>query len=133
MTSTNVGDAGVSYLHWSADEKQFYYGTRGGEVHLVSLTLFMVRSCLTYFPVLIGRAGGRPPRVRGMWLIGVLFVCFSFQGRTLLNLSVHPILFLDSPIVQISDFESLLLVSNYTKCILCNTEYEEYKQVSLLD
>ncbi|CAD7093187.1 unnamed protein product [Hermetia illucens] len=91
MTSTNVGDAGVSYLHWSADEKQFYYGTRGGEVHLVSLTLFM--------------------------------------GRTLLNLSVHPILFLDSPIVQISDFESLLLVSNYTKCILCNTEYEEYKQI----
>lgn len=44
-------------------------------------------------------------------------------------MGVHPILFLESPIVQIDDFESLLLVSNYNKCILCNTEYEEYKQV----
>lgn len=44
-------------------------------------------------------------------------------------MGVHPILFLESPIVQIDDFESLLLISNCSKCILCNTEYEEYKQV----
>lgn len=53
-----------------------------------------------------------------------------FQGRNLTNISIHPILFLESPIVEISDLDKLLLVSNYTKCILCNTESEEFKQVS---
>lgn len=52
-----------------------------------------------------------------------------FQGRNLTNISIHPILFLESPIVEISDLDKLLLVSNYTKCILCNTESEEFKQV----
>lgn len=45
------------------------------------------------------------------------------------NLSIHPILFLESPVVQICVFDQLLLVSNYTKCILCNTETEEFKQI----
>ncbi|KAH8407790.1 hypothetical protein KR222_008218 [Zaprionus bogoriensis] len=82
----------VSCLHWTPDEKQFYYGDTRGQVNLVLLS--------------------------------------SFIGHSLLfNMSVHPLLYLDSPIVQIDDFESLLLVSNSTKCILCNTEYEEYKQV----
>lgn len=31
--------------------------------------------------------------------------------------------------MQICDFEQLVLVSNYTKCILCNTETEEFKQI----
>lgn len=83
----------VSCIHWTPDEKQFYYGDTRGQVNLVLLS--------------------------------------SFIGHSLLfNMSVHPLLYLDSPIVQIDDFESLLLVSNSTKCILCNTEYEEYKQVS---
>lgn len=56
--------------------------------------------------------------------------CLIFQGRNLTNISIHPILFLESPIVEISDLDKLLLVSNYTKCILCNTESEEFKQVS---
>lgn len=51
------------------------------------------------------------------------------QGRNLTNISIHPILFLESPVVQICDFDQLLLVSNYTKCILCNTETEEFKQI----
>lgn len=55
----------------------------------------------------------------------------SIQGRSSLNISVHPIIFLDSQIVQIDvDLsDDLLLVSNFTKCILCNTITEEYKQV----
>ncbi|XP_060651181.1 BLOC-2 complex member HPS5 homolog [Drosophila nasuta] len=82
----------VSCIHWTPDEKQFYYGDTRGQVNLVLLS--------------------------------------SFIGHSLLfNMSVHPLLYLDSPIVQIDDFESLLLVSNCTKCILCNTEYEEYKQI----
>lgn len=59
-----------------------------------------------------------------------LVVLSVYIGRTIMAISVHPILFTDAPIVQIDDYESLLLVSNYNKCILCNTEYEEYKQVS---
>uniref|UniRef100_A0A1B0ATY2 Hermansky-Pudlak syndrome 5 protein homolog n=1 Tax=Glossina palpalis gambiensis TaxID=67801 RepID=A0A1B0ATY2_9MUSC len=81
----------VTCLHWTQDEKQFYYGDCKGQVNLVLLSTFM--------------------------------------GTSLLNMSIHPILFLEAPIVQIDDFESLLLVSNSSKCILCNTEYEEYKQI----
>ncbi|EDW15893.1 Hermansky-Pudlak syndrome 5 protein homolog [Drosophila mojavensis] len=82
----------VTCIHWTPDEKQFYYGDTRGQVNLVLLS--------------------------------------SFIGHSLLfNMSVHPLLYLDSPVVQIDDFESLLLVSNNTKCILCNTEYEEYKQI----
>lgn len=51
------------------------------------------------------------------------------QGRNLTHISIHPILFLDSAIVQICDLDKLLLVSNYAKCILCNTESEQFKQV----
>ncbi|XP_016927255.4 BLOC-2 complex member HPS5 homolog [Drosophila suzukii] len=82
----------VSCIHWTQDEKQFYYGDSRGQVSLVLLSSFIGHSLL-------------------------------------LNMTVHPLLYLDSPIVQIDDFESLLLVSNCTKCILCNTEYEEYKQI----
>ncbi|XP_055307237.1 BLOC-2 complex member HPS5 homolog isoform X4 [Sitodiplosis mosellana] len=56
----------------------------------------------------------------------------NFLGKNSLNISVHPILFLESPIVQICEYEDLLLVSNFTKCILCNTITEEYKQNSQL-
>ncbi|XP_030374886.1 Hermansky-Pudlak syndrome 5 protein homolog [Scaptodrosophila lebanonensis] len=82
----------VSCIHWTQDEKQFYYGDTRGQVNLVLLSSFIGHSLL-------------------------------------LNMSVHPLLFLESPIVQIDDFETLLLVSNCSKCILCNTEYEEYKQI----
>ncbi|EDW84310.1 uncharacterized protein Dwil_GK14070 [Drosophila willistoni] len=89
---THLDQAQVTCIHWTQDEKQFYYGDTRGQVNLVLLS--------------------------------------SFIGHNLLlNMSVHPLLYLDSPIVQIDDFESLLLVSNATKCILCNTEYEEYKQI----
>lgn len=54
---------------------------------------------------------------------------FMLKGRNLTHISIHPILFLDSAIVQISDLDKLLLVSNYAKCILCNTESEQFKQV----
>lgn len=54
---------------------------------------------------------------------------YLFQGRTFTNISIHPILFLDSPVVQICALEQLLLVSNCTKTILCNTDTEEFKQV----
>ncbi|EDV94810.1 Hermansky-Pudlak syndrome 5 protein homolog [Drosophila grimshawi] len=82
----------VSCIHWTPDEKQFYYGDTRGQVNLVIISTFIGHSLL-------------------------------------FNMSVHPLLYLDAPIVQIDDFESLLLVSNNTKCILCNTEYEEYKQI----
>ncbi|XP_067620009.1 BLOC-2 complex member HPS5 homolog [Eurosta solidaginis] len=81
----------VTCIHWTQDEKQFYYGDTRGQVNLVLLT--------------------------------------SFIGKSLLSMGVHAILFLESPVIQIDDFQSLLLVSNSTKCILCNTEYEEYKQI----
>lgn len=55
-----------------------------------------------------------------------------FQGQGSLNLSIHPILFLESPIVQISELENFILVSNYTKCVLCNAESEEFKQVKVI-
>lgn len=63
-------------------------------------------------------------------LIKTILLFAFLQGRNLTNISIHPILFLESPVVQICEFEQLLLVSNYTKCILCNTETEEFKQVS---
>lgn len=44
-------------------------------------------------------------------------------------MSIHPVLFLESPIVQICEHDHLLLVSNYNKCIICNTDTEEFKQV----
>lgn len=62
-----------------------------------------------------------------------LVVLNSYMGRSIITVSVHPILFTDAPIVQIDDYESLLLVSNYNKCLICNTEYEEYKQVRFLN
>lgn len=52
-----------------------------------------------------------------------------FQGRNLTHISIYPILFLEAPIVQIADFNQMLLVSNYEKCILGNMETEEFKQV----
>lgn len=75
--------------------------------------------------------GLRPRVVPIEWRnFAYLFVSFSgLQGRNINNISIHPILFLESPVVQICDYDQLLLVSNYTKCILCNTETEEFKQI----
>ena len=45
------------------------------------------------------------------------------------NVTIHPILLLDSQVVQIDDYKELLLVSTLSKCVLCNTEREEFKQI----
>jgi len=60
--------------------------------------------------------------------VSVINLAF-FIGRNLLNVSLHPILLLDSPIIQIDGFNEFLLVSSQTKTILCNNEREEFKQI----
>lgn len=67
--------------------------------------------------------------VKHKWSNIVITIDAFLQGHNLINLSIYPILFLESAVVQICEYEQLLLVSNYTKCILCNTETEEFKQV----
>ncbi|CAO1439265.1 unnamed protein product [Diamesa tonsa] len=52
-----------------------------------------------------------------------------FIGRNLMNVSLSPILILDTPIVQIDGFNDYILVSSTTKTILCNNEREEFKQI----
>lgn len=52
-----------------------------------------------------------------------------FMGRNILNVTLRSILLLDSPIVQIDGADELLLISTYSKCVLCNTEVEEFKQI----
>lgn len=46
-----------------------------------------------------------------------------------MNVSLNPILILDTPIVQIDGFNDYILVSSTTKTILCNNEREEFKQI----
>lgn len=53
-----------------------------------------------------------------------------FMGRNILNITLKSVLLLDSPIVQIVGHHELLLVSTFAKCVLCNTDLDEYKQVS---
>lgn len=52
-----------------------------------------------------------------------------FMGRNILNITLNPVLLLDQQIVQIDRFMQLLLVSTHSKCVLCNTEREEFKQI----
>lgn len=52
-----------------------------------------------------------------------------FMGRNILNVTLRSILLLDSPIVQVDGADELLLISTYSKCVLCNTEVEEFKQI----
>ncbi|XP_055540633.1 BLOC-2 complex member HPS5 homolog [Wyeomyia smithii] len=52
-----------------------------------------------------------------------------FMGRNILNVTLSPILFLDSHVVQIDRYQNLLLVSTLFKCVLCNTAREEFKQI----
>lgn len=54
-----------------------------------------------------------------------------FMGRNILNITLKSVLLLDSPIVQIVGHNELLLVSTFAKCVLCNTDCDEYKQVRL--
>jgi Hermansky-Pudlak syndrome 5 protein len=53
-----------------------------------------------------------------------------FQVRNGPTVAVHKILLLDTSIVQICSYEDYLLVSTNSKCVLCNTEKEEFKQVT---
>ncbi|XP_053692529.1 BLOC-2 complex member HPS5 homolog [Sabethes cyaneus] len=52
-----------------------------------------------------------------------------FMGRNIVNVSLSPILFLDSHVVQVDRYRNLLLVSTLFKCVLCNTAREEFKQI----
>lgn len=109
----------ITQLTWRQDECQFFVGDTAGNVYQVNLNIFLVSNaseqmCRTFVE---------------QRFYPIIFV-FVFQGRNLSNITIHPILFLESPIVQLCVFEQLLLVSNNLKCILCNTETEEFKQVS---
>lgn len=53
----------------------------------------------------------------------------NVKGNHLLHIVIHPILMLDSEIVQIDGFDLLLIVSTRTGCILCNSDREEFKQI----
>ncbi|XP_052864959.1 BLOC-2 complex member HPS5 homolog [Anopheles cruzii] len=60
----------------------------------------------------------------------VSLIQFSlFMGRNILNISLHPVLLLETRIVQIDRYKDLLLVSTLSKCVLCNTAREEFKQI----
>lgn len=111
VVQSHYRDTAVTCLQWKQNESQFFYGDKKGNVFLVNLNVFLVRN------------------PRKALLRKIYNFCASFQGRNLSNISIHPILFLESPVVQISDCDQLLLVSNYTKCILCNTDTEEFKQI----
>ncbi|XP_055637878.1 BLOC-2 complex member HPS5 homolog [Toxorhynchites rutilus septentrionalis] len=52
-----------------------------------------------------------------------------FMGRNILNITLNPVLLLDNQIVQIDRYKELLLVSTMSKCVLCNTVREEFKQI----
>lgn len=63
------------------------------------------------------------------WAINFLSLQMLSQNRTLTGIRINPILYLESPIVQISNFDRLLLVSTYARCILCDMHTEQFKQV----
>ncbi|XP_058450067.1 BLOC-2 complex member HPS5 homolog [Malaya genurostris] len=52
-----------------------------------------------------------------------------FMGRNILNITLNPVLLLEYKIVQIDRYQDLLLVSTLSKCVLCNTAREEFKQI----
>ncbi|KXJ79184.1 hypothetical protein RP20_CCG002096 [Aedes albopictus] len=52
-----------------------------------------------------------------------------FMGRNILNMTISPVLLLENNIVQIDRYKELLLVSTLSKCVLCNTLREEFKQI----
>ncbi|EAT42313.1 AAEL006142-PA [Aedes aegypti] len=52
-----------------------------------------------------------------------------FMGRNILNMTLSPVLLLENHIVQIDRYKELLLVSTLSKCVLCNTQREEFKQI----
>lgn len=52
-----------------------------------------------------------------------------FMGRNILNITLSPVLLLENQIVQIDRYKELLLVSTFSKCVLCNTTREEFKQI----
>ncbi|XP_058824288.1 BLOC-2 complex member HPS5 homolog [Topomyia yanbarensis] len=52
-----------------------------------------------------------------------------FMGRNILNITLNPVLLLENQIVQIDRYQDLLLVSTLSKCVLCNTAREEFKQI----
>lgn len=106
----------ITQLKWRQNECQFFVGDTSGNVYQVNLNIFLVSNIV------------RKSR-RTIVTYASLFV--FFQGRNLSNITIHPILFLESPIIQLCVFEQLLLVSNSSKCILCNTETEEFKQVNV--
>lgn len=60
--------------------------------------------------------------------VSVVGITHFLKGN-LLHATLHPILLLDSEIVQIDCFDLLLVVSTRTACILCNTDREEFKQI----
>ncbi|KAG4075465.1 hypothetical protein HA402_015118 [Bradysia odoriphaga] len=61
-------------------------------------------------------------------IVSIVFIDMLFN-RTLTGLRINPILYLESPIVQISNFDRLLLVSTYARCILCDMKTEQFKQI----
>ncbi|XP_055603243.1 BLOC-2 complex member HPS5 homolog [Uranotaenia lowii] len=52
-----------------------------------------------------------------------------FMGRNILNITLNPVLLLENQIVQIDRYNDMLLVSTLSKCVLCNTAREEFKQI----
>lgn len=119
IVTSHYEDTTVMCLHWKRNEEQVFYGDDKGNVYLVHLTSFLV---------------GANERREGTLHSLLSRIHFTLlQGRNLTNISIHPILFLEAPIVQIADYNNKLLVSNYDKCILCNVETEEFKQVIAMD
>lgn len=100
----------VTSFCWGEDDKELYCGDSKGTVSLLQLSMFMVSS------------GTRRS-------VFVLMAFIQFQGRNILNMTLSPVLLLENHIVQIDRYKELLLVSTLSKCVLCNTQREEFKQV----
>lgn len=59
----------------------------------------------------------------------MLLLTFFFQNKNIFNIPAYTFMKLDSAVVQISCYEEYLLISTKTRCYICDTTKEQYKQI----
>ncbi|EFN79664.1 Hermansky-Pudlak syndrome 5 protein-like protein [Harpegnathos saltator] len=128
-------EGAVSHVTISPDEKTIVLTTTRDTVCLVSLKptprliavltehMYKQITCLCWnknsTEVYIGDAVGRI----SVMVLSIFTVNGMFQTR------VYTLMNLDSSVVQLSFCSSLLLVSTLTRCYICDTVREQYKQI----
>lgn len=111
ITSQCEETKNVTFIEWKNEEHHLFIGNKKGVVSIVFIDMLFVSSSIK-----------AQHQNRNTFLI-------NLQNRTLTSIRINPILYLESPIVQISNFDRLLLVSTYARCILCDMRTEQFKQV----